>query len=377
MPQYASNLFSIATNNLQKFRLALLKNTSHSLEYQFPDFSLQCNRLCAQYIYGYLTAPLNAKQQLTINIKQLKTLLCITKNYEKFYDYMLDALIADGLLVRNFDLLQFNKTQNASWKSSELKMIYPMFRGTLTLLDHCVSHFSLALSEKIPAISVLYPEGSTAFMDKTFSEDTAEYTEMPIIRNIAVKLLSTLINELPSLKILEVGGGRGLITRELLDNITDKNIVEYHFTDISRRFVIDMKRHAKDKGLTFLTCDQFDITKKPIDQGIQLNTYDIILGLDVVHATPNIETTLRNLKSLLKAEGLLCLLETTNVQRWQNLIMGLTKGWWLFDDKWRKSIPLLSATCWKIVIEDSGFLSTNITTLQNKNSDAALIFASL
>ncbi len=137
-----------------------------------------------------------------------------------------------------------------------------------------------------------------------------------------------------------------------------------------------MQRYAKDKSLNFLKCDQFDITKNPIEQGIKLNTYDIILGLDVVHATPNIEITLKNLKSILNVEGVLCLAETTDAQCWQHLIMGVTKGWWLFDDEWRISTPLLSPICWHKVLEKSEFSSTKIITLENKNSDAALIIAS-
>jgi len=376
MPHSEFDLYSTNICHLQKIKRDLLENTPLDLELQFPNFSLHCNRLCARYIYDYLLFPVQLMRNNSIQIDKLKHLLCITKDFEKFFEYMMNLLIADGLLVENNGFLQFNHRSNSVWKNTDLQMIYPMFRGTLALLDHCVSNFTMALSEKIPAIGVLYPDGSPEFMKQTLSDDTAVYTEMPVIKDIAVNLLLSLFKEFSSLKILEIGGGQGLITREILDSISDITTVEYFFTDISRRFVIDMQRHANDKGLNFLKCGQFDITRCPSEQGIQSANYDIILGLDVVHATPNIELTLKNIKSLLKPEGFLCLLETTTSQRWQNLIMGLAKGWWVFNDKWRTSTPLLSPSGWENVINASGYSRSDITTLKNTNSDAALILAS-
>jgi ubiquinone/menaquinone biosynthesis C-methylase UbiE len=371
-----NDLFSISYRILHLAESDLLKNSTANTENKYHDFTEQCNRLCAKYIYQYITSNLHPTGHPDLTITELKSSLSICSDYDKFFNYMLNVLISDNFLVTENNLLKFGPSQPAAWDISEIKMIYPTFKGTLTLLDHCASHLSLALSEKIPAISVLYPEGRTTFLDTTLAEDTLEFSHMPFIRNTAVNLISSLAHKQKRLKILEVGGGQGLFTRELLKAITNDSSIEYHFTDISKRFIIDMQRYALSEGLNNLTCHQFDITKPAADQGMQLNSYDIILGLDVIHATQDIEASLRNLKSLLKQDGLFCVLETTTAPRWQHIIMGLTKGWWLFNDRWRTSSPLLSSDLWENALESCGFQSIYIPKFSNGHTDSALIIAS-
>jgi len=370
------NLFPLTVECVHDVFSKTLQHKDVDLEEKFPNFSRYCNVICSKYLYDYLTTPLISQNNLTIHVDHLKSLLNIVKDYEKFYEYMLNILIRDKLLTVENDILSFSNFAYPSVSPSKLKQMYPVFQGTLSLLDHCITHYAEALSGKIPAISVLYPEGNTAFLDKKFSEDTAIYSELPILKDGAIKVVSHVSRNTP-LNILEIGGGRGIFTLELFNDINTSrtNSINYHFTDIGRRFVIDMQRHVNNNNLNYVKCSQFDITKNPIEQGIDLNSYDIIIGLDVVHATPDIEKTLCNLKLVMKNHGILCLLETTHAQRWQNLIMGLITGWWLFNDEWRTSSPLLPPGCWKKVMEKSGFSQTNVTTLQNKNSDAALIIA--
>jgi phospholipid N-methyltransferase len=375
MHQSSNNLFQLSIDNIQDILKSVLKYPTIDLELKYPNFSNDCNKLCAQYIYEYLTSPLKSINKFSVSKVKLKFLLNLSSSYNNFFDYMIDILISENLLQIHGETLLFNETFDVSVQLHLLIKKYPMFRGTLNLLAYCVKNFPLALSEKIPAIGVLYPEGNVAFIDEMISEDTAEYSEISILREITVKFISHISQKLP-LKILEVGGGRGIITKELLSSINIKNLIEYHFTDIGKRFVIDMKRHSEKLNLDFLKCRTFDITKNPSEQGFDLKSYDIVIGLDVVHATPQIEVSLKNLKSLINDNGILCLLETTHVGRWQNLIMGLNKGWWHFDDSWRTSTPLVSPKLWGEALSNCGYLRSKIMTLDNKTSDSVLIIAS-
>jgi 2-polyprenyl-3-methyl-5-hydroxy-6-metoxy-1,4-benzoquinol methylase len=371
MPQSSqNNLFQLAIDNLSEIFNA---DYQADLEKIFPNFSRDCGNLSVEYIYKYLTSPFENQQPISIDRDDLKSALNIAKDYEKFYAYMLDVLVDESLLTIKDNNLYFKTKPKATVTLSTLKDKFPMFGGTLALLEHCVSYYPKALSELIPPISVLYPNGNVAFLEEILSKNTSDYSEMPTLRGVTVKVISNISQKFP-LNILEVGGGRGIITRELISNINIKNISEYCFTDIGRRFIIDMDKYSKNSNLSFVKCNTFDITKNPVDQGIA-NTYDIVLGLDVVHATPNVVDTLKILKSLINANGILCLLETTHVGPWQNLIMGLTKGWWIFNDT-RKYSPLMDVNEWKEALYNSGFTSVSISTLQNKNSDSALIIAS-
>ncbi|MCW5590425.1 MAG: class I SAM-dependent methyltransferase [Legionellales bacterium] len=365
------------TNNFHHFmdiaegiRLISYRNIP-DLDKKFPDFFQKCNQLCAAYVYNYL---LSSGCSRLVNIDTLRNELNITNNFTKFYRYMLKILNDDGLVKIEGNSLRFKSNQEIPIDIATLKNSYPMFKGTLELLEHCVNHYPVALSETVPSISVLFPEGNTSFLDKIYSQDTDKYSEMPIIQDIVIQAISK-INNTTSLQILEIGGGRGLFTRQLFAHVKSTHNLKYHFTDLSKRFVIDMKHHGNEKQISNLHSFKFDVTRDPLSQNLVPYSYDIIIGQDIVHATPNLELTLKNLQMLLSKNGILCLLETTSAGRWNNLIMGVTHGWWLFNDNWRKFTPLISIDAWQSVVQLTGYTKTHTIFFDNSHSDAALILA--
>src|SRR5207247_764042 len=84
-------------------------------------------------------------------------------------------------------------------------------------------------------------------------------------------------------------------------------------------------------------------------------TFDVILALDVVHATPNIPATLGHLRRLLRPGGALHLIETLPPARLTTMIWGLAADWWRFDDGLRVDSPLLSLEAWEQVLHAAGF----------------------
>lgn len=70
----------------------------------------------------------------------------------------------------------------------------------------------------------------------------------------------------------------------------------------------------------------------------------MIFATNVLHATGNMGTTVRNCKALLRKGGLLIANELTTKTAFLTLTFGLTDGWWLFDDKDRRipGSPMLS-----------------------------------
>ncbi len=367
-----TNNFHYFMDIAENIHLTTYRNVP-DLDKQFPDFFQKCNQLCAAYVYNYLLSSGCSRQ---INIDTLKNKLNITNNFTKFYRYMLKILNDDGLIKIESNSLTFKSNQKIPIDIATLKNSYPMFQGTLELLQHCVNHYPVALSETVPSISILFPAGNTNFLDKLYSQDTDTYSEMPIIQDIAIQSTLKINNTIP-LRILEIGGGRGLFTRQLFDYIKPTHNLKYHFTDLSKRFVIDMKRYGSKKQISNLYCFKFDVTREPLGQNLVPNSYDIIIGQDIVHATPNLELTLKNLQTLLSKNGTLCLLETTSTGRWNNLIMGITHGWWLFNDNWRKFTPLISADTWQTVLQLTGYKKTHAVFFNNHHSDAALILATI
>jgi SAM-dependent methyltransferase/acyl carrier protein len=158
------------------------------------------------------------------------------------------------------------------------------------------------------------------------------------------------------LRILEIGGGHGVLTGEILPVLAEAN-VEYYFTDLGRGFVVAARAAAEERGLNFIKFQTLDITEPPAKTGLEPESFDLILGLDVVHATPNITKTLSNLRLYLRPGGSLALLETLRVARWNEMIFGLTEGWWYFEDPEIRipGSPILSIDGWLEALKETGY----------------------
>jgi SAM-dependent methyltransferase len=174
------------------------------------------------------------------------------------------------------------------------------------------------------------------------------------------RLVADIVAKLPRdtgrpLRILEVGGGEGLLTQVILPLVAGRS-VEYHFTDIGRAFVAGARRRAESAGQHFVRADVLDITRSPGEQGFEAGAYDVVLAFNVLHATPDVVASLRHARELLAPGGLLLLQESTRPARWIDLIWGLTDGWWAFEDSTRRTTsPLLGLEAWERALAAAGF----------------------
>ena len=83
------------------------------------------------------------------------------------------------------------------------------------------------------------------------------------------------------------------------------------------------------------------------------------MAANVVHATPELRVTLGHLRSLLAPGGQLVLLEATTRERFADLTVGFTPGWWAFEDT--DAASRLRAAVARAVAEqlaDAGFAAT-------------------
>ncbi|PNY26666.1 Polyketide synthase [Tolypocladium capitatum] len=172
----------------------------------------------------------------------------------------------------------------------------------------------------------------------------------------------------PNLRILEVGGGTGSATLPILEalsgrddkNDTVSNFSHYAFTDISSGFFEDArKKLARWPQLTY---KKLDISCDPAMQGIEIGTYDLVIATNVLHATRDIEETIRNVRALLKpGTGKLGILEIVNGIDPSALPFTLLPGWWLAADDFRRSEggaedgPLMSQGAWHRLLASNGF----------------------
>lgn len=99
-----------------------------------------------------------------------------------------------------------------------------------------------------------------------------------------------------------------------------------------------------------------DIRRAPSEQGFKPNSYDLIAASNVLHATPNLEVTLSNVRSLLKPGGRLIVIEIAHREHTRvGFIFGLFPDWWAGHDDGRVLEPFISYDEWDKVLRRTGF----------------------
>lgn len=159
----------------------------------------------------------------------------------------------------------------------------------------------------------------------------------------------------PCMRVLEIGAGTGGVTATILPAMHgphgERLYESYVYTDISSGFFDGaQKRFSAYDGIDYRP---LDITADMEAQGFDAS-YDLIIASNVLHATPNLQKTLANVKSLLRPNGKLFLQELAPVTKWINYIMGTLPGWWLSTDD-RPWEPYVSPERWDAELRAAGF----------------------
>lgn len=175
------------------------------------------------------------------------------------------------------------------------------------------------------------------------------------------RMAAQISNRYPHMRVLEVGAGTGGATKVLLKHLAD-GFDSYLYTDISSGFFPVAQEVFSDQAsrMTFKT---LDIEKDIVEQGYEEHSFDVVIANLVVHATKNLETTMGNLRRLIKPGGYLLLLEITdNNQLRFGFIFGGLPGWWLGRDDERKLSPCVDIAAWDSVMRNTGFSGADAVT---------------
>lgn len=175
-------------------------------------------------------------------------------------------------------------------------------------------------------------------------------------------------HEQPGLRVLEVGAGTGGMTRHVLEALQDfevqlgqRRFSEYAFTDISSVF-FDASRTELSEFQDRMTFKTLDIERNPISQGFDMASYDVVVAASVMHATSDLDKSLRHLRSLLKPDGHLILVEpTTHESACINIGFGCFEGWWAASEDWRQDSPLVTEQGWDELLRQTGFSGARLT----------------
>ncbi len=288
-------------------------------------------------------------------LEDLMVQLRVQTRHRRLFERMLLMLAQDGVLVqRGAEWLVAHEpaTQEASRDLNELLAKYPACAAELTLTKRCGEGLAQALRGEIDPLQLLFPAGSLDDTERLYQEAPVSKAFNLILQNAVAAALKDLPRE-RTLRVLEIGGGTGGTTTRVLP-ILPRDRTEYVFTDIGQLFLARATQKFKD--YSFMRYQTLDISAELAPQGFAPHEFDLIIAANVLHATSDLRRTLANVQKLLASRGLLVLLEGSAPQRFGDLTVGLTEGWWSFIDKdLRPDYALLEENKWLDLLASMNF----------------------
>ena len=294
----------------------------------------------------------------TVSAAILIRKLGIAEQHHRLFSRCLEILTEDGILTGKGDVLQVAhapKLVDPEALHESFLRKYPDQDGELILTGRCGIELAKLLRGEADPLERLFPGGNMEVALKIYKYSPLARTFNTLVR----ESIDQALEDLPadrSVRILEIGAGTGGTTSYVLPALPEDR-TEYVFTDLGQAFLTQAARQFVDYG--FVDYAVLDIEQDPLAQGFRPADFDIVIAANVVHATEDLRTTLRNIHQLLVPGGMLLLLEGTKPQRWFDLTFGLTDGWWRFTDfDVRPGYPLISHDGWLSILGQTGFEQT-------------------
>ncbi|WP_421107469.1 SDR family NAD(P)-dependent oxidoreductase [Streptomyces sp. NEAU-S77] len=266
------------------------------------------------------------------------------------------------------------KERCAEWSAD------PDKRAELRLVDATLTALPDILTGRTRPTDIMFPRGSLELVEGCYKNNRVADTFNRAMADAAVGVVSERLRRDPDarLRILEIGAGTGGTSVGLFAALRpyQNHIEEYLYTDLSKAFL----NHAQSEygpDVPYLETARLDAEQPLAGQGIEVGGYDLVVAANVLHATRDTRTTLRNAKSALREGGWLLLNELCSFDVFSHLTFGLLEGWWLFEDASLRipGSPALSPESWRDVLHGEGFPSVVLVLPQARALGQQIIAA--
>lgn len=313
--------------------------------------------LCRYYILdAFRQMGWQLRQGEHVTVASLSKRIRVARKHRQVFARFLSFLEEDGLLRRSGDGWKVQRTAklpdlDSVWRNILEK--FPVALVEVALTRACGQKLAGVLRGNLDPLKLIFPEGSLAVAEHLYQDSISFRGANRLVGETIAAVVARLPEGRP-LRILEVGAGTGGMTSHILPHLPGDQ-TEYVFTDVSNLFL--SKAEQKFFEFPFVRYQLLDIEKPPDKQDFALNSFDVVLASDAIHAAADLRNALTNVRSLLAPGGLFVLLEVDRPARWPDLVFGLTEGWWRFiDTDLRPSYPLLPGREWVNLLREMEFV---------------------
>ncbi|QSJ14565.1 acyltransferase domain-containing protein [Nostoc sp. UHCC 0702] len=356
-PQQQNFKTQITTDGLWKSVVAIGKTQAQTqlLDEETYLINKQClDNLCVAYInlaLRHLDIFQNASTKYSF--EELYQQSHIIPRYQQLLYRWLDVLVEQGYLQQqqglfsNLKLLS-NDTLNTLLETAKLK--WASLPQVINIVEECGANLPAVLRGEIEPLELYF-----AASNKKTETITSELPLYTYFKGIMQASLDRVVKLLPpniNLRILEIGGGQGIATTALLPVLPQERTT-YTFTDVGGFFLNLAKENFS--AYPFVEYRFLNIEKSPTEQGYALQSFDVIIAVNVLHVTRNIDKTLEHVRSLLAPGGLLLLWEITEAQLNFDITDGLLMNP-LEDAQRSRGNPFLSKQQWCEALNCHGFV---------------------
>lgn len=283
----------------------------------------------------------------------------VIPRYQQLFSRWLEILQEKGQLQQDrgfFTNFSPISTDYVDCLLAEVKSKWTDSPQEIELIQNCGEHLpAVLLGEKEPLelhTATLAAEGEISRQNST-----VDLYYNAILRRGVEDLVKLLPGNI-KLRILEIGGGTGIATAELLTVLPTQQ-TEYTFTDVGNLFLTEAKK--KFSGYSNLKYGLLDIGKSSAEQGYSSHSFDVIVAVNVLHVPQNTKKALENLYSLLAPGGFLLIQEITHPQLNFDITDGLLMN--PLEDEYRsQGNPFLSRQQWQEELKNVGFAEIEVVS---------------
>jgi NADP-dependent 3-hydroxy acid dehydrogenase YdfG/ubiquinone/menaquinone biosynthesis C-methylase UbiE/acyl carrier protein len=323
-------------------------------EQTYQEQKLWMDRLCTAYINQTLRdlgAFYDSSEKYSF--EELFQKCQIIPHYQQLWWRWLQILVEQGHLQQDEEGVFTNllplSTESVHALLAEVRLKWSETPETVDILEYCGKNLTSVLTGKKQALEF--------HVAKFAEEDEVPIQNLPSVgyyKAIMQATLERLVKSLPAdvnLRILEIGGGQGIATEDMLAVLPPER-TKYLFTDVGGWFLNTAEK--KYKNYPFVEYGFLDIERPLTDQGYSEHSFDVVIAVNVLHVVRNIGEALENVRSLLAPGGLLLMWEITQPQLLFDVADGLLMN--PVEDAGRnQGNPFLSQEQWEKALRSHGF----------------------